>query len=95
MEKRKTTELERIERKLVQAEQFLHFGLKGDAMARARQAIASVERALSRTSSDAESAALTSRRFLAEDLVGRAGGTVRHRGALQVSRHEAVPETWF
>ncbi|MEC7525055.1 MAG: hypothetical protein VYE22_34555 [Myxococcota bacterium] len=93
---RKTSPAERVDMMLAQAERFIANDLRGEAIARAKQAIAYCDREASRRADSALGAQLEQRKLLAESILLRLGHTVRGRdGALNVDAEDALHfEAW-
>ena len=81
---------------LAQAESFADDGPEEEAVARARQAIAYVERELAERPDGHLREQLEQRMLLAEGLLGRLGRSIRDgRGDLRVHPEDAFePKTW-
>ena len=90
---RTTTSLQRLDMLLAQAERFAHDGLRGEAIARAKQVIAYAERDAQRGD---DGDGLAQRMLLAEALIKRLGKSVRNsQGELQVQAEDAAhPGAW-
>lgn len=91
---RKTDPIERVDMMLVQAERFAALSLTGEAVARAKEAMAHCEREVARHPELAET--LRMRELIAEALIQRLGRSVRDmRGHLRVDGDDASnPDAW-
>lgn len=91
---RKTSPVERVDMMLAQAERFIVNDLQGEAIARAKQAIAYCDKERARDVATRQQ--LDQRKLLAESILTRLGRSVRDRqGDLNVDAEDALHfEAW-